>query len=43
MPGLQNISAGDSIEISFLNKDLHFFDTAGQRLAQEAGDPAPQD
>jgi len=37
LPGLRNIPAGEEMEISFSDKDLHFFDSAGQRLAQQAG------
>jgi hypothetical protein len=28
------------MDITFSNDDLHFFDFAGQRLAQSAGKPA---
>ena len=37
LPGLRNIPAGEEMEISFSDNDLHFFDSAGQRLAQQAG------
>ena len=37
LPGLRNIAAGEEMEISFSDNDLHFFDSAGQRLAQQAG------
>lgn len=37
LPGLRNIPAGEEMEISFSDTDLHFFDSAGQRLAQQAG------
>ncbi len=37
LPGLRNIPAGEEMEISFSDNDLHFFDSAGQRLAQKAG------
>jgi sn-glycerol 3-phosphate transport system ATP-binding protein len=37
LPGLRNIPAGEEMEISFSDSDLHFFDSAGQRLAQQAG------
>ena len=43
LPGLRNIPAGETMEITFSDKDLHFFDTAGQRLAQQAGEPALHD
>ena len=36
LPGLQNIPAGEEVEITFSDSDLHFFDSMGQRLAQEA-------
>jgi sn-glycerol 3-phosphate transport system ATP-binding protein len=36
LPGLHNISSGETIEISFADKDLHLFDTAGNRLANHA-------
>ena len=32
MPGLRNIPAGEDMEISFADEDLHFFDASGQRL-----------
>lgn len=35
LPGLQTMPAGQDIEIAFADEDLHFFDTAGQRLAQK--------
>ena len=37
LPGLRNIPAGEDMEIAFSDSDLHFFDSAGQRLAQQAG------
>jgi len=37
LPGLRNIPAGEEMEITFSDNDLHFFDSAGQRLAQQAG------
>ena len=37
LPGLRNIPAGEEMEISFSDNDLHFFDSAGHRLAQHAG------
>ena len=37
LPGLRNIPAGEDMEITFSDNDLHFFDSAGQRLAQQAG------
>ena len=37
LPGLRNIPSGKEMEISFSDDDLHFFDSAGQRLAQHAG------
>ena len=37
LPGLRNIPAGEDLEIAFSDEDLHFFDTAGKRLAQRAG------
>ena len=43
LPGLRNIPAGEDMEISFSDNDLHFFDAAGQRLALQAGGPAPND
>ena len=36
LPGLRNIPAGEEMEITFSDNDLHFFDSAGQRLAQQA-------
>lgn len=33
MPGLKHIPAGQNLDISFADEDLHFFDAAGQRLA----------
>jgi sn-glycerol 3-phosphate transport system ATP-binding protein len=33
MPGLQHIPAGQEMEISFADEDLHFFDANGQRVA----------
>ena len=32
-PGLALRPAGEAIEISFDDKDLHFFDQAGERIA----------
>jgi len=43
LPGLRMIPAGEAMEISFSDKDLHFFDSAGRRLAQKAGEPAQHD
>lgn len=40
LPGLRHIPAGEKMEIAFSDKDLHFFDAAGQRLADPAGQPA---
>jgi sn-glycerol 3-phosphate transport system ATP-binding protein len=40
LPGLCNIEVGENMDITFSNDDLHFFDFAGQRLAQYAGKPA---
>ena len=40
LPGLCNIEVGETMDITFSNDDLHFFDFAGQRLAQSAGKPA---
>lgn len=37
LPGLQNIPTGEEVDITFSDKDLHFFDSTGRRLAQEAG------
>ena len=37
LPGLRHIPAGEDMEISFSDKDLHFFDAAGKRLAQSTG------
>lgn len=37
LPGLKHFPAGESMEISFSDTDLHFFDSAGKRLAQHAG------
>lgn len=37
LPGLRNIPAGEEMEISFSDGDLHFFDSAGRRLVQQAG------
>ena len=34
LPGLQNIPAGQDMEISFADESLHFFDAAGRRLEQ---------
>jgi sn-glycerol 3-phosphate transport system ATP-binding protein len=33
LPGLCNIEVGETMDITFSNDDLHFFDFAGQRLA----------
>lgn len=33
MPGLKHIPAGQNMDISFADEDLHFFDAAGQRLS----------
>ncbi|AXT25262.1 ABC transporter ATP-binding protein [Ruegeria sp. AD91A] len=33
MPGLKHIPAGEDLEISFADEDLHFFDDMGKRLA----------
>ncbi|MCH2096239.1 MAG: ABC transporter ATP-binding protein [Rhodobacteraceae bacterium] len=33
MPGLKYIQAGEDLEITFADEDLHFFDGAGKRLA----------
>ncbi|MCG6883228.1 MAG: ABC transporter ATP-binding protein [Silicimonas sp.] len=37
MPGLKHIPSGQDIEIAFADEDLHFFDTAGKRLARQGG------
>ncbi len=37
LPGLKTIPAGEDMEISFSDSDLHFFDDAGKRLATPAG------
>ncbi|MDI3335673.1 ABC transporter ATP-binding protein [Defluviimonas aestuarii] len=36
MPGLKQIPAGEKMEISFADEDLHFFDDTGRRLTQPA-------
>ena len=36
MPGLRHIPAGQTMEISFADEDLHFFDAGGARLAPAA-------
>jgi sn-glycerol 3-phosphate transport system ATP-binding protein len=36
LPGLHNIPSGEMIEISFSDNDLHFFNSAGNRLANHA-------
>ena len=43
LPGLRSIPAGETMEIAFSDDNLHFFDTAGRRLAQKAGEPALHD
>ena len=40
MPGLRKIPAGEDMDISFSDEDLHFFDSEGLRLEQPAGPPA---
>jgi sn-glycerol 3-phosphate transport system ATP-binding protein len=42
MPGLQHIPDGTDLEIAFADECLHFFDTAGRRLAEPAGTTASQ-
>ena len=42
LPGVRHIPTGEDLEISFADADLHFFDSAGRRLAQRAGKPANQ-
>ncbi len=36
MPGLRQIPVGEELEISFSDEDLHFFDSAGRRMARGA-------
>ena len=43
LPGLRSIPAGETMEITFSDDSLHFFDNVGQRLAQKAGEPALHD
>ncbi len=40
MPGLKHIPAGQAMEITFSDSDLHFFDGAGQRIEQAEQRPA---
>ncbi len=39
MPGLRHIPAGEELEITFSDEDLHFFDAAGQRMERSTGAP----
>ncbi len=39
MPGLRHIPAGEELEITFSDEDLHFFDAAGQRMERLTGAP----
>jgi sn-glycerol 3-phosphate transport system ATP-binding protein len=40
MPGLQTIPEGETLEITFADEDLHFFDAAGARTGRPNAAPA---
>src|SRR3546814_11798042 len=40
LPGLRQIPSGQEIEISFADKDLHFFAASGLRVGRQDGAPA---